>query len=431
MNNSYSKTLLKVLSPSDIIFRDCEQHRNRDFDPLLLNCYETLLSSPSRKVFANFLKGIEGINGTQVESVLPAFSVTEMKRFGKSVPYEKKQRRDARILFYIFGGVPRFCYELAYNHKAWKEFLNLFLKCKTQPILDFNSESLAILDDIEEFDTDSQFPHRLLLEPTPDYELERFAFPSRFVEELIVVAHNLEKKSSALKFLTDDEVGKIYWRIFEHGCVHTLTSQLDPLPMKKAKWIAKKTVKKVPNSSQSKTITEYSLQWVGESKLFELPHRPKILYLNGFPESIDNDTLFVSLDPINPAWDALSTDALINFTVAPTHDCNTKGLTNAQQILGTPTLPPFYWMVRQTDFNHRNFQITPRPEEVRQLEHYLVPRPNPSEQLLREISKRELIAQFRKALESNEIISKELEGVAPMSAQLRSVILESISADFN
>ena len=71
------------------------------------------------------------------------------------------------------------------------------------------------------------------------------------------------------------------------------------------------------------------------------------------------------------------------------------------------------------------------PKEVRQLEHYLVPRPNPSEQLLREISKRELISQFRKALESHEIISKELEGVAPMSAQLRSVILESISADFN
>src|SRR3989338_6830932 len=77
------------------------------------------------------------------------------------------------------------------------------------------------------------FPHRLLFLTGDNFGLLNFRFPSKFIEELIVMVHELSEKTTALRYLSAREVAQIYWRIFEHGCILTLTTEsLEPLPMK-------------------------------------------------------------------------------------------------------------------------------------------------------------------------------------------------------
>ena len=407
---SLEQTLAEILCPSDIIFRDCEQRHSSDFSHLFLNCHETLLSSPRRKGFSTFLKGID----SSLQFVLPPFSMNEMIRFGRLMEYQQHQINDARILLRVFGGVPRYCYELVYDLQTWQRFVMLFLDTQTEPLLKLNDTNYAVLHTMREYESKDSFPHRLLfLVPNRDLHFSRFAFPSRFVEELVTVAHTLKRKTTALRYLSDEDVSKIYWRIFEHGCVQTLTSQLDALPMKRAKWY----------DQGGRKI----LRWEPVDTFFELPHRTQTLSLEELPSSIDSETLLVPLNPTNATWDALSTSALFNFTVASSHDFNKHGLTTAREILGDEhPLPPFYWMVSQKAFDHNQCRITTTADYVLNLTHYLIPRPNPSSTLLREICRREIIAKFRMALESNEAISPALKDAPPMSEELRKVIEQAL-----
>ena len=349
-----------------------------------------------------------------VQFVLPPFSVDEIVQFGQLMEYEPQHIHDARVLYHIFGGVPRYCYELAYDLQTWRRFVMLFLDTHTEPLLKLNDTRFAVLHMIREHDRNESFPHRLLfLLPDRNLQFVRFAFPSRFIEELITVAHTLEEKTTALRFLSSAEVGKIYWRIFEHGCVQTLTSQLSPLPMKRARWVDQGDRK--------------ILQWVPIEVSFELPHRNNVLYLEELPSTIAEDTLLVPLKSNNPTWDALSTTALFNFTVAPIHDFNKAGLITAQQILGyEQPLPPFYWMVPQSTFDTGRFKITTTADYVFQLTHYLIPRPDPSPALIRDICRKEILAKFRSALESNTAISPALVELPPMSNELKRVIEQAI-----
>ena len=169
------------------------------------------------------------------------------------------------------------------------------------------------------------------------------------------------------------------------------------------------------------------LQWVPFEASFELPHCNNVLYLEELPATLAEDTLLVPLKSNNPTWDALSTTALFNFTVAPIHDFNKAGLTIAQDLLGTEQpLPPFYWMVPQSTFDTGRFKITTIADYVFQLTHYLIPRPDPSPALIRDICRKEILAKFRMALESNTAISLALAEHPPMSNELKTVIGQAI-----
>lgn len=405
----YTDALRSTLCTTDIVFRDCEQWEGPGFSHLFLNCHELLLSSPRRNGFSRYLKYVRSM----VQFVLPPFNLDEMVQFGQLMEYEPQHIHDARILYHIFGGVPRYCYELAYDLQTWRRFVMLFLDTHTEPLLKLNDTRFAVLHMIREHDRNESFPHRLLfLLPDRNLQFVRFAFPSRFIEELITVAHTLEEKTTALRFLSNAEVGKIYWRIFEHGCVQILTSPLSPLPLKRARWL----------DQAGRKI----LRWESIEASFELPHCNNVLYLEELPSTLAGDTLLVPLKSNNPTWDALSTSALFNFTVAPIHDFNRAGLTVAQDLLGNEQLPPFYWMVPQTTFDTGRFKITTTADYVFQLTHYLIPRPDPSPAVIRDICRKEILARFRLALESNSAISAALAEDPPMSNELKMVIEQAI-----
>ena len=109
--------------------------------------------------------------------------------------YEDDRINDARILLRVFGGVARYCYELAYDLQTWQRFVMLFLDTQTEPLLKLNDTDYAVLHSMREYESKESFPHRLLfLLPNRDLDFSRFAFPSRLVEELITVAHTLKRK---------------------------------------------------------------------------------------------------------------------------------------------------------------------------------------------------------------------------------------------
>ena len=115
-----------------------------------------------------------------------------MIRFGRLMEYEEYRINDARILLRVFGGVPRYCYELADDRQR---FVMLFLDTQTEPLLKLNDTNYVVLHSMREYESKETFPHRLLfLLPNRDLDFSRFAFPSRLVEELITVAHTLKRK---------------------------------------------------------------------------------------------------------------------------------------------------------------------------------------------------------------------------------------------
>src|SRR3989338_4230797 len=86
------------------------------------SCFQILLSSPRRQGFGHFLKYVE----TPARLVLPPFTRDELKQFGKMMEYHEDRLNDAIILFEVFGGVPRYCYENAFDVGSWKTFINMF-----------------------------------------------------------------------------------------------------------------------------------------------------------------------------------------------------------------------------------------------------------------------------------------------------------------
>src|SRR3989338_1533084 len=124
-------------------------------------------------------------------------------------------------------------FEMAYDLDAWKNLKNIFVTQETQVILTLNSLETPTLDSIGRTNPLVPFPHRLLFLTGDNFKLLNFRFPSKFIEELIVMVHELSEKTTALRYLSAREVAQIYWRIFEHGCILTLTTaSLEPLPMK-------------------------------------------------------------------------------------------------------------------------------------------------------------------------------------------------------
>ena len=93
-----------------------------------------MISSPRRGGFITYLKG----TNDEAKFTLPAFSLLETQEFGKMLGYDEARIRDAEILYGVFSGVPRFCYELAYASDQWVGFIDLFLLKELDPILKLN-----------------------------------------------------------------------------------------------------------------------------------------------------------------------------------------------------------------------------------------------------------------------------------------------------
>ena len=82
-------------------------------------------------------------------------------------------------------------YEQATEQQRWHDFVHLFLDRRLSSILELNTRSTS-LNSIKMISDDS-FSHRLLfLVPDENFNLQKFCFPSKFVEELIVLAHSLQ-----------------------------------------------------------------------------------------------------------------------------------------------------------------------------------------------------------------------------------------------
>src|SRR3989338_10422795 len=124
---------------------------------LNLTAFEILISSPRLGGFTTFLKQVR----TDAQFTLPSFSLSEIRTFGKMMNYHECRIKDACLLYDIFSGVPRYCYELAYDTTQWNHFIKLFKKRRLDPILSLNNDPSPTLEELREFDTSHQFPHRL------------------------------------------------------------------------------------------------------------------------------------------------------------------------------------------------------------------------------------------------------------------------------
>ena len=105
--------------------------------------------------------------------------------------------------------------------------------------------------------------------PDENFNLQKFCFPSKFVEELIVLAHSLQVEKTALRYLSQQDVAQIYWQVFERGCILALTFMLlgPSIPMKKGEW---------------DPCDPNKIGW-GPIDIFPLPHRTDIFTWNTMP----------------------------------------------------------------------------------------------------------------------------------------------------
>jgi hypothetical protein len=404
-----SARLEQILISTDIIFRDPEQKNTADFEFLLVNAMEILLSSPRRPGFMIFMKGLP----PAAKLVIPPFFENELVHFGEALGYPVAAIQDARRLFGIFGGVPRYCYEKAYDEDAWCNFIKIFVDRMTQPILRLFSPP-AVWEDIQyAMHTSAQFPHRLLfLRPNEQFRLQAFCSSSVFVEELIVLAEQLQEKITALRYLTNEDVARIYWQVFERGCILALTSQL--LGTK----IQQKQLVEVSNTA-GKLTKEW--QPCGE---FTLPHCDSYQRVDELPPKVtDSQLLLVPLKVNNPSFDAISTKGIFQFTISKQHDLKYDGIQRAVRMMD-PTPEEglsMYWMVPATIFKNGTFTITSTANYVQEINHFMIALPDTMLAEMKNIATGLILEKFQGLL-----LPKENQ--PPFSDQLTNTLQSAIDS---
>ena len=152
----YEDALSAVLKPTDVIFRDFEQHKVESIQFLGLNAREILLASIRRRGFGDYLKYVP----ESAQLVIPPLTEAEIVELGRLMGYPIEGIRDAQALFSVFGGVPRYCYEQATEQQRWHDFVHLFLDRRLSSILELNTRSTS-LNSIKMISDDS-FSHRKL-----------------------------------------------------------------------------------------------------------------------------------------------------------------------------------------------------------------------------------------------------------------------------